>query len=523
MRSRLLLVSACIVSETIAIRILSSHHVFPGRLGVYHRVGELIPRQDALDLERRALALPLGAWETDRHVSFPTRDVPVEVVCDDFEDAVWARRLRPALAAAYGLPEAALSLEDCFVARYDATPDGAGADRLSPHRDSSLLSFNVLLSDAAAFDGGATVFDDDDDDGDVMDAADAGDDGDVMDAADAGDGVLHPGQLLHRGRRTTRGTRVLVVGFVGVDDGAVDDAAPFASARDLGRVAQLRRVGRRLRREGRPCVFRVAGDGALERRRRAADAAFARSALGEDPARAVVVACSSPPTPGQRAEARRVLREHGVVVLSSLLPGAPPVVDVDGGAAARVSALLDAEAAGADVDADGFATRLLVRRADRRFDLRLDDPKTDGDGAWRRLAGDVAALAEDLLPGGGPRPPATVGVVVSRPGSDAQLWHGDGNQAHFFNAFVPLVHVDAELGPTEFALGSHDDAHAATRAPTLDWDDTYVKVAPTLRRGDVVLFGYDMVHRGRPNAGEIDRPVFYATLAPPGATDDANF
>ena len=496
-----------------AIRILSSHHVFPGRLGVYHRVGELIPRQDALDLERRALALPLGAWETDRHVSFPTRDVPVEVVCDDFEDAVWARRLRPALAAAYGLDEAALSLEDCFVARYDAAPDGAGAaDRLSPHRDSSLLSFNVLLSDAAAFDGGATVFDDD-----------GGGDGDVMDAADAGDGVLHPGQLLHRGRRTTRGTRVLVVGFVGVEDSAVDDAAPFASARDLGRVAQLRRVGRRLRREGRPCVFRAASDGALERRRRAADAAFARSALGEDPARAVVVACSSPPTPGQRAEARRVLREHGVVVLSSLLPGAPPVVDVDGGAAARVSALLDAEAAGADVDADGFATRLLVRRADRRFDLRLDDPKTDGDGAWRRLAGAVAALAEDLLPGGGPRPPATVGVVVSRPGSDAQLWHGDGNQADFFNAFIPLVDVDSSLGPTEFALGSHDDAHAATRAPTLDWDDTYVKVAPTLRRGDVVLFGYDMVHRGRPNAGQIDRPVFYATLAPPGATDDANF
>ena len=110
-----------------AIRILSSHHVFPGRLGVYHRVGELIPRQDALDLERRALALPLGAWETDRHVSFPTRDVPVEVVCDDFDDAVWARRLRPALAVAYGLPEAALSLEDCFVARYDAAPDGAAS------------------------------------------------------------------------------------------------------------------------------------------------------------------------------------------------------------------------------------------------------------------------------------------------------------------------------------------------------------------------------------------------------------
>ncbi|KAH8070803.1 prolyl 4-hydroxylase alpha-subunit [Aureococcus anophagefferens] len=432
-----------------AIRILSSHHVFPGRLGVYHRVGELIPRQDALDLERRALALPLGAWETDRHVSFPTRDVPVEVVCDDFEDAVWARRLRPALAAAYGLDEAALSLEDCFVARYDAAPDGAGADRLSPHRDSSLLSFNVLLSDAAAFDGGATVFDDDDDGGDVMDAA------------DAGDGVLHPGQLLHRGRRTTRAR-------------ASSSSASSASATAPSATARRSR--------------------ATSAASRSCAAAPRRGACSGSTGSSCCRRCSPARRPSSTSTAAR----------------------------ARL-ALLDAEAAGADVDADGFATRLLVRRADRRFDLRLDDPKTDGDGAWRRLAGAVAALAEDLLSGGGPRPPATVGVVVSRPGSDAQLWHGDGNQADFWNIFIPLCDVDAALGPTEFALGSHDDAHAATRAPTLDWDDTYVKVAPTLKRGDVVLFGYDMVHRGRPNAGQIDRPVFYATLAPPGATDDANF
>ena len=77
-------------------------------------------------------------------------------------------RIRPALAEAYALPEASLWLFDCFVAVYAA---GSGADALEHHRDATLLSFNVLLSDASAFDGGTTEF------------ADVGDDS----RSDAGD------------------------------------------------------------------------------------------------------------------------------------------------------------------------------------------------------------------------------------------------------------------------------------------------------------------------------------------------
>ena len=44
--------------------------------------------------------------------------------------------------------------QDAFVVRYDA----AGQDGLATHTDDSELSFNLLLSDPAAFEGGGTAF-----------------------------------------------------------------------------------------------------------------------------------------------------------------------------------------------------------------------------------------------------------------------------------------------------------------------------------------------------------------------------
>ena len=477
----------------------TSHRIYPGRLGTAFRIKGCVPREDALAIGKKALALPPDAWDSERHVSYATRDASAHDVEPDFDSIVWSR-VRARLAHCYDLPEASLCLIDAFVVRYDAAA-GDGAE-LAPHRDAGPLSFNVLLSDGDAFDGGATTF---------VDAEFDGVD------EDAGDAVLHPGQTRHGGRRTTRGTRIIAVGFVEIDGFEVtvdgyDGAASARHQRDLGRASNLRR----LQSQSLGTAFaRVCAEGAVVRRERKADAAFACEMLQATPASRVAVAVSTPPSDREIHEAMATLDREGVVVLRSV-DGLLAGVDADDAPAAV--AALDARLKGRGKDA-AVDEPTLARRSELRHDVRLDDGTADP--RWRELAERVAAIARRVL-GESSWEAATAGCVVSRPGAGPQLYHADGMDA-YFNAFVPLVDVPTALGPTEFALRSHADEHAVAYAPTLEGDDRYEKCAPELRRGDVVLFSYATLHRGLPNTGDASRPVFYITMAPPGAVDAINF
>ena len=477
----------------------TSHRIYPGRLGTAFRIKGCVPREDALAIGKKALALPPDAWDSERHVSYATRDASAHDVEPDFDSIVWSR-VRARLAHCYDLPEASLCLIDAFVVRYDAAA-GDGAE-LAPHRDAGPLSFNVLLSDGSDFDGGATTF---------VDAEfDGGDE-------DAGDAVLHPGQTRHGGRRTTRGTRIIAVGFVEIDGFEVnvdgyDGAASERHQRDLGRASNLRRLQSR---SLGTAFARVCAETAVVRRERRADAAFACEMLQATPASRVAVAVSTPPSEREIHEAMATLDREGVVVLRSV-DGLLAGVDADDAPAAV--AALDARLKGRGQDA-AVDEPTLARRSELRHDVRLDG--STADPRWRELAERVAAIARRVL-GESSWEAATAGCVVSRPGAGPQLYHADGMDA-YFNAFVPLVDVPTALGPTEFALRSHADEHAVAYAPTLEGDDRYEKCAPELRRGDVLLFSYATLHRGLPNTGDASRPVFYITMAPPGAVDAINF
>ena len=133
----------------------TSHRIYPGRLGTAFRIKGCVPREDALAIGKKALALPPSAWASDRHASYATLDCSAHEVEPDFDSIVWSR-VRARLAAVYELPEPSLCLIDAFVVRYDAAA-GESAE-LAPHRDAGPLSFNVLLSDGSDFDGGATTF-----------------------------------------------------------------------------------------------------------------------------------------------------------------------------------------------------------------------------------------------------------------------------------------------------------------------------------------------------------------------------
>ena len=48
-------------------------------------------------------------------------------------------------------------------------------------------------------------------------------------------------------------------------------------------------------------------------------------------------------------------------------------------------------------------------------------------------------------------------------------------------------------------------------------------MAPCVRKGDVLLFDYRVLHRGLANHSDDARPVAYMVYAAPGASDRHNF
>jgi hypothetical protein len=132
-----------------------------------------------------------------------------------------------------------------------------------------------------------------------------------------------------------------------------------------------------------------------------------------------------------------------------------------------------------------------------------------------------ACSASSLPP---PPPPARVdrsGVLVSRPGASAQHYHRDGSMPGIVNAFMPLVDVDLQHGPTELRTGYASLPDGEWTLP--DLFSTPTPVAPTLRKGQLLLFEYRVEHRGLANTSDIPRPVAYRVYAGPGVSDTHNF
>lgn len=99
-------------------------------------------------------------WTTARHGNFPTTDMPIVELPQTlhFVQHVLVERIYPALRQKFGcyLPDPnRLCVVDGFVVRYDATN---GPKELQPHRDGSVLSFNVALNPSNEYQGGGTWF-----------------------------------------------------------------------------------------------------------------------------------------------------------------------------------------------------------------------------------------------------------------------------------------------------------------------------------------------------------------------------
>ena len=173
-------------------------------------------------------AASLHGWHGSRHRHYATEDLPLWQAP---VAASWVRqqvqeRIFPCMAAAFGIPWSDLRLQECFAVRYEP----GGQPSLSYHRDNTLLSFNVLLTDD--FSGGGTCFGVPISvklwpDGGVAllsssSAAGGSKEGGHMLALDSGSSVpgergaclLHSGQVLHGAGAVSTGVRVILVGFV---------------------------------------------------------------------------------------------------------------------------------------------------------------------------------------------------------------------------------------------------------------------------------------------------------------------
>jgi hypothetical protein len=124
-------------------------------------------------------------WTKNRHGNYPTTDLPLVELPQTlkFLKLALVERIYPLLVSQFGqyLPDPTkLRLADGFVVKYDADK---GQRELKPHRDGSVLSFNIALNPSSEFNGGGTWF--------------ASLDGPIK--IDQGQVVSHASALLHGG------------------------------------------------------------------------------------------------------------------------------------------------------------------------------------------------------------------------------------------------------------------------------------------------------------------------------------
>ena len=151
------------------------------------------------------------------------------------------------------------------------------------------------------------------------------------------------------------------------------------------------------------------------------------------------------------------------------------------------------------------------------------------------------------------------GLILSFPGSLDQPWHQDGHllfpeqlvgdqkiqelPPYALNVFVPLTSIDQALGPTEFWVGSHKESQmksvqkvlssAISAAQELQGMQHFPNllhhdvptgiVAPSLSKGDVLIYDYRICHRGTQNLSSTVRPMMYLMYARPWFAEHVNF
>lgn len=233
-----------------------------------------------LDQEQASHALSLAkeyarksqCWskkDSERHVSYSTVDFPIDdcpVLEDYLEGIGFEQGMMKLLSEKYDVPVGALSFQDLFCVHYqadeedddDSVSESITMDRLAPHRDGSLLSFTMVLSETNQYKDGGTIFEalrDVDPSEHPEYNGNLKDDG-VIRVENPGDVVLHSGKVFHGGHIVSAGERTVLVGFVDVENWCVRQGVLADACKDFGRLDNaVNRLGRQLKKEQRAPDF----------------------------------------------------------------------------------------------------------------------------------------------------------------------------------------------------------------------------------------------------------------------------
>jgi hypothetical protein len=163
--------------------------------------------------EAEHVASQVVPWTTNRHGNYPTTDLPIVELPQtlQFLRRALVQRVYPNLRAQFGsyLPAPHnLRVADGFIVKYDANN---GQRELKPHRDGSVLSFNVALNPSSQYEGGGTWF------ASLPTSDSSLQSADVI-QLEQGHMLSHASALLHGGHPIASGIRYILVAFVILED-----------------------------------------------------------------------------------------------------------------------------------------------------------------------------------------------------------------------------------------------------------------------------------------------------------------
>jgi len=138
-----------------------------------------------------------GGWTTSRHKNYPTTDLPVKDIPTIFSFILSSLPFNlDKIVKMYGLEGSKINICDLFLVKYHENMQ----NELEVHKDGSVLSFGIVLSNPCDYEGGGTMFEDG-----------------MHYSLEQGDMLVHSGRVNHTGMKITKGTRYVLVAFLDVE------------------------------------------------------------------------------------------------------------------------------------------------------------------------------------------------------------------------------------------------------------------------------------------------------------------